>query len=67
MTTKKENGNGVFTRVELGYKKETPGTFVFTNEDHDCPIPSVYIRKTAFKGAKPPEAITLTVQVTAHD
>jgi hypothetical protein len=64
MATKNGNGN-VFTTVEMSYKKETPGTFMFSNDEQDCPIPSIYIRKASFKGKEPPKNITLVVQVHA--
>lgn len=48
--------------VELTYKKETPGTFVFSNENEGCIVPSVYIKKAAFpKGA--PKSIKITIEV----
>lgn len=47
--------------VEMTFKKETPGTFVFHDETEDTLIPSLYIRKAAF-GATPPKTITVTVK-----
>lgn len=45
--------------VELPFKKETPGTYMF--EDQDQPsIRSLYVRKAAFNGRKP-KGVIITV------
>ncbi len=41
--------------------KETKGTYRFDSPDQNAPIPSVYVRKTAFEGSAAPERIVLTV------
>lgn len=56
-----KNGNGKIVTVEMTFKKDTPGTFVYANEDENTPIPTLYIRKGAFKGSAHPETITVTV------
>lgn len=48
--------------VPMNFAKSTPGTHVFTEADTDTPkVPSLYIRKSAFKG-EPPKTITLSVR-----
>lgn len=47
--------------VTMTFKKETPGTFVFHDENEEALIPSLYIRKAAFGGVAP-KSITLTVK-----
>lgn len=39
--------------------RDTKGTFVFKNTDQGAPIPSLYIKKTAFDGDAP-DAIEVT-------
>lgn len=50
----------------LEYKKDTPGTYVYTSEDINASIPALYIRKKqlvdAFEG-EIPRGIKVTVQV----
>jgi len=45
--------------VEMKFKKETPGTFVYQAIDDDSNIPTLYIRKEAYK--KRPEKIKIVV------
>jgi len=48
-------------KVKLTLGKETKGTYRFENEEADYPIPTLYIRKSAFSG-KPPQVIRLVVE-----
>lgn len=43
-------------------ERDTKGTFVYKNEDASAPIPSVYIKKAAFKDGKAPEEITIEIK-----
>lgn len=48
--------------VPMKFEKSTPGTYVFKEEETDNPkVPSLYIRKSAFKG-EPPKSLTVTVR-----
>jgi hypothetical protein len=51
-TPKNGTAKAGFT-VELTMTKETKGTFVYTSDAADTPIPSVYIRKTGFPNGAP--------------
>ena len=44
----------------LEFTKSTKGTHVYANHNDDAPIPTIYIRKSAFKGT-PPSIISITV------
>ena len=49
------------TTLKLG--RETKGTHVYKNDDDDAPIPSLYIKKSAFKDPEsPPKTITLEIK-----
>lgn len=54
----KNTGEGFTTKMTLG--RDTKGTYVYKNGDTKAPIPSLYIKKDAFKGDAP-ETITITV------
>ena len=47
---------------ELTFKKETKGTFVYESIKEDAPVPTLYIRKHAFKEGKP-DKLTITIEV----
>jgi hypothetical protein len=55
---KDDKVSGFTTTLKQG--RDTKNTFVYKNETDDAPIPSLYIKKTAFKGDAP-ETITVTV------
>lgn len=55
---KAKNDSGFNTTMTLG--RDTKGTFVYKNDAEDTPIPSLYIKKSAFKG-EAPQSITITV------
>lgn len=55
---KDKSDNGFTTTMTLG--RDTKGTFVYKNDADDAPIPSLYIKKTAFTG-NAPQSITITV------
>jgi hypothetical protein len=48
--------------VTLALGKETKGTYRFENNDSEAAISTVYVRKDAFKGEKPPQSIRLLVE-----
>lgn len=50
---------GIKTTLKL--ERETKGTFVFKNDEDNAPIPSLYIRKSAFKGKEAPESIKIDI------
>lgn len=45
--------------IEMTLDKETPNTFRFAANDEDAPVPTVYVKRSAFDGK--PESITLTI------
>lgn len=47
-------------KTKLKWERETKGTHVYKNDEDDAPIPSLYIKKTAFKGDAP-KAITVDI------
>ena len=40
-------------KTKLALERETKGTFVFKNDEDNAPIPSLYVKKSAFKGDTP--------------
>lgn len=48
-------------QIEMTFKKETKGTYVYENSEEDAPITVLYVKKAPFKG-KPPETISVTIQ-----
>lgn len=48
-------------KVNLTKARDTKGTFVYKDDSDNTPVPSIYIRKSAFKG-EAPERITLTIE-----
>lgn len=48
-------------KTTLKFEKDTKNTNVYKNDDDGAPIPSLYIRKEAFKG-DPPKTITLEIK-----
>lgn len=47
--------------TQLKKERETKGTFVYKNDEDNAPIPSLYIKKSAFKGDAPDE-ITINIK-----
>lgn len=47
-------------KTKLTRERDTKGTYVFKNGDADAPIPSLYIKKSAFKD-EAPDAIEITI------
>lgn len=43
--------NKIVTRMKL--TRETKGTYVYSNDADDAPIPTLYIKKGAFEGEAP--------------
>lgn len=48
-------------KTKLTKDRDTKGTYVYKNGDDNAPVPSLYIKKSAFKGDAP-ESITLSVE-----
>lgn len=48
-------------KVEMKYKKETKGTYVYESVKPDDAIPTLYIKKTHMKPEDSPEKITVTI------
>lgn len=48
-------------KVKLIYKKSTKGTHVYGNDEPEAPIPSVYIKRSAFSGDLP-QVITMQIE-----
>lgn len=49
------------TTVTLVKNRETKNTYRFDSADEDSPIPSLYVRKSAFPNGQP-ESVTVTVK-----
>lgn len=47
-------------KTTLKHERETKGTHVYKNDDPDAPIPSLYIKKSAFSKEAP---ATLTIDI----
>jgi hypothetical protein len=47
-------------KTKLKLERDTKGTNVYKNDSDDAPIPSLYIKKSAFKGDAPKE---ITVEI----
>ena len=48
-------------KVNMKMSRDTKGTFVYKDDTDNTPVPSIYIRKSAFKG-EAPKQITLTIE-----
>lgn len=48
-------------KTTMKLSRDTKGTQVYKNDDEGAPIPSIYIKKSAFKG-DPPETITIDIK-----
>jgi hypothetical protein len=46
-------------QVTMIHTKSTKGTFVYTTDNEDASITTLYIKKQAFK--EPPKVITITI------
>jgi hypothetical protein len=46
--------------TKLTLERETKGTFVFTSDDEDAAVTTLYVRKSAMDEA--PDSITLTIK-----
>jgi hypothetical protein len=49
-------------KVEMKFDRSTKGTHVFTAEDDNAPIPTLYVRKSGFENGAP-EGVTVTVEL----
>lgn len=47
--------------TKLTKDRDTKGTYVYKNGEDNAPVPSLYIKKSAFKG-EAPESIKLTIE-----
>jgi len=61
MATRTATTQANLVTVSLLHTKETKNTYRFDSPEDDCPIPSLYVRKSAFKGGTVPESITVVV------
>lgn len=48
-------------KVKMMFKKSTPGTHVYYNDEKQVPMKTVYIMREVVTGT-PPESITVTVE-----
>lgn len=48
-------------KTTLKLERDTKGTNVYKNDDTDAPIPSLYIKKSAFSGDAP-KSITVEIK-----
>ena len=53
--------------IALTLGKETKGTYRFENDDNEAAVSTLYVRKDAFKGEKPPQSIRLLVEAAEPD
>ena len=54
--------NGPIIEIQMKLDKSTKGTHVYVEGEVENPkVPSIYIRKSAFKG-EPPATITLVIK-----
>lgn len=53
--------------LTLKYSESTKGTHVFTDDSAFAPIPTVYIKHSAFGGSVAPPSITLTLSVSTKN
>jgi len=51
--------------IDLTFRKSTKNTYVYSDDAEDAPIPSVYIKKSAFPEGEAPVSITLTLSIDA--
>ena len=50
-------------KTTLKWDRETKGTHVYKNDADDAPIPSLYIKKTAFKkDGEAPKTLTIDIK-----
>lgn len=54
-------GKSTKIETELKLDRDTKGTFVYKNAEDDAPVPSLYVKKSAFSGDAP-KKITLTIE-----
>lgn len=47
--------------VKLTKARDTKGTYVYKSDADNTPVPSIYVKKSAFTGDAP-ESITLTIE-----
>lgn len=47
--------------TKLTKDRDTKGTYVYKNGDEGAPVPSLYVKKSAFTGDAP-ESIKLTIE-----
>lgn len=48
-------------KTKMKRDRDTKGTFVYKNHDTGAPIPSLYVKKTAFKDGEAPDEIEITI------
>lgn len=48
-------------KTTLKFERDTKGTNVYKNDADDAPIPSLYVKKTAFKKGDPPKEINVEI------
>lgn len=49
-------------KTTLKLERDTKGTNVYKNDDENAPIPSLYIKKSAFKKGDAPKTITVEIK-----
>lgn len=49
-------------KTTLTKDRDTKGTFVFKNGDQGAPIPSLYIKKSAFPDSEAPDSIEIIIK-----
>ena len=53
-------------KLKLQYKKSTKGTHVFGNDEPEAPIPTLYIKRSAFSGELP-KTLILTIEESINE
>lgn len=56
----------ILVKTTLKFERETPGTYVFSNSKDNTPIPTLYVKKSAFED-EPPKRIVVTIREKVAD
>jgi len=63
MATAAKKTSAKTIKVPMTFERSTKGTHVFTAEDENAPIPTLYVRKSGFDNGTPPESVTVTIEL----
>ena len=54
-------------KMRMKYQRETKGTYIYANDKDDAPIPTLYIKKSAFAEDEPPASIRIVITEPASN